>query len=199
MICVLLTSQKKKKRMNDLHIDGSRPSFKICGWMVYLPAKEFWFCSCSLVIVCLNYFAQCSINAYHPSEFSLQVVVVSAEFSLQVVVVSEVFMADQQAVEGSSTSNDSGGSSESTVVLNIKTLDSQTYTFNVDKNVNFVTYSVSVVGYAEKEYLLPCLFSYMQSFLKFMLLLKSDFSPFILVRNNILKRRDLFSNKNLLI
>ncbi|XP_049390914.1 ubiquitin-like domain-containing protein CIP73 isoform X1 [Solanum stenotomum] len=44
-------------------------------------------------------------------------------------------MADQQAVEGSSTSNDSGGSSESTVVLNIKTLDSQTYTFNVDKNL----------------------------------------------------------------
>ncbi|XP_060199902.1 ubiquitin-like domain-containing protein CIP73 isoform X1 [Lycium barbarum] len=44
-------------------------------------------------------------------------------------------MADQQAVEGSSTSNDSGGSSESTVELNIKTLDSQTYTFNVDKNM----------------------------------------------------------------
>ncbi|XP_055833391.1 ubiquitin-like domain-containing protein CIP73 isoform X2 [Solanum dulcamara] len=44
-------------------------------------------------------------------------------------------MADQQAVEGSSTSNDSGGSSESTVMLNIKTLDSQTYTFNVDKNL----------------------------------------------------------------
>lgn len=44
-------------------------------------------------------------------------------------------MADQQAVEGSSTSNDSGGSSESTVALNIKTLDSQTYTFNVDKNL----------------------------------------------------------------
>lgn len=44
-------------------------------------------------------------------------------------------MADQQAVEGSSTRNDSGGSSESTVFLNIKTLDSQTYTFNVDKNL----------------------------------------------------------------
>ncbi|KAL3340754.1 hypothetical protein AABB24_029068 [Solanum stoloniferum] len=44
-------------------------------------------------------------------------------------------MADQQAVEGSSTSNDSGGNSESTMVLNIKTLDSQTYTFNVDKNL----------------------------------------------------------------
>ncbi|MCD7457134.1 hypothetical protein HAX54_034322 [Datura stramonium] len=44
-------------------------------------------------------------------------------------------MADQQAVEGSSTSNDSGGSSESTVELKIKTLDSQTYTFNVDKNM----------------------------------------------------------------
>uniref|UniRef100_A0A0V0IAI1 Putative ovule protein n=1 Tax=Solanum chacoense TaxID=4108 RepID=A0A0V0IAI1_SOLCH len=108
-------------------------------------------------------------------------------------------MADQQTVEGSSTSNDSGGSSESTVVLNIKTLDSQTYTFNVDKNVNFVTYSVSVASYAEKEYLLPCLFSYMWSFLKFMLLLKSDFFPFMLVRNNILKCRDLFSNKSLLI
>ncbi|KAF3633502.1 putative alcohol dehydrogenase-like 7-like [Capsicum annuum] len=43
-------------------------------------------------------------------------------------------MADQQAVERSSTSNDSGGGSESTVELNIKTLDSQTYTCNVDKN-----------------------------------------------------------------
>ncbi|PHT51340.1 hypothetical protein CQW23_11087 [Capsicum baccatum] len=56
-------------------------------------------------------------------------------------------MADQQAVEGSSTSNDSGGGSESTVELNIKTLDSQTYTCNVDKNVNFVTCSVSVANY----------------------------------------------------
>ncbi|CAN4123056.1 unnamed protein product [Withania somnifera] len=44
-------------------------------------------------------------------------------------------MADQQALDGSSTTNDSGGSSETIVALNIKTLDSQTYAFNVDKNL----------------------------------------------------------------
>ncbi|XP_009762566.1 uncharacterized protein LOC107814725 isoform X3 [Nicotiana tabacum] len=44
-------------------------------------------------------------------------------------------MAEQQSVEGSSTSNVSSGSSESTVELNIKTLDSQTHPFNVDKNM----------------------------------------------------------------
>lgn len=70
-------------------------------------------------------------------------------------------MAEQQSVEGSSTSNVSSGSSESTVELNIKTLDSQTHPFNVDKNVNFVTYSVSVATYAKKEYLPSCLFGWM--------------------------------------
>ncbi|XP_019227409.1 PREDICTED: large proline-rich protein bag6 isoform X3 [Nicotiana attenuata] len=44
-------------------------------------------------------------------------------------------MAEQQSVEGSSTSNVSSGSSESTVELNIKTLDSQTHPFSVDKNM----------------------------------------------------------------
>ncbi|MCE7766628.1 hypothetical protein GQL56_28790, partial [Pseudomonas putida] len=44
-------------------------------------------------------------------------------------------MAEQQSVEGSSTSNVSSGSSESTVELNIKTLDSQTHPFNVDMNM----------------------------------------------------------------
>ncbi|KAA8537443.1 hypothetical protein F0562_026870 [Nyssa sinensis] len=41
-------------------------------------------------------------------------------------------MADQQSTEGSGTS---GGSTESIVDLNIKTLDSQIYTFHVDKHM----------------------------------------------------------------
>ncbi|XP_059633834.1 ubiquitin-like domain-containing protein CIP73 [Cornus florida] len=44
-------------------------------------------------------------------------------------------MADKHSVEGSGTSVVCGESSESTVELNIKTLDSQIYTFNVDKNM----------------------------------------------------------------
>lgn len=44
-------------------------------------------------------------------------------------------MADPQSIDGPSTSQVSGESSESTVELNIKTLDSQIYTFQVDKNV----------------------------------------------------------------
>uniref|UniRef100_A0A5B6ZTG7 Ubiquitin-like domain-containing protein n=1 Tax=Davidia involucrata TaxID=16924 RepID=A0A5B6ZTG7_DAVIN len=42
-------------------------------------------------------------------------------------------MADQQSTEGSGTSGVCGGSTESIVELNIKTLDSQIYTFQVDK------------------------------------------------------------------
>lgn len=45
-------------------------------------------------------------------------------------------MADQHSDEGSSAGNVSGESSDSTVKLNIKTLDSQIYTFEVDKNVS---------------------------------------------------------------
>ncbi|KAJ7957943.1 Large proline-rich protein BAG6 [Quillaja saponaria] len=44
-------------------------------------------------------------------------------------------MANQYSDEGSSTSNVSAESSESTVQLNIKTLDSQIYSFPVDKNM----------------------------------------------------------------
>lgn len=45
-------------------------------------------------------------------------------------------MADQYSSEGSSTGNVSGESSDSIVQLNIKTLDSQIYSFQVDKNVS---------------------------------------------------------------
>ncbi|KAM7514013.1 hypothetical protein LguiA_003596 [Lonicera macranthoides] len=44
-------------------------------------------------------------------------------------------MADQHSFEGSSTSNVSAESSESTVELNIKTLDSEIHSFHVDKNM----------------------------------------------------------------
>lgn len=44
-------------------------------------------------------------------------------------------MADPQSIDGPSTSQVSDESSESTVELNIKTLDSQIYTFEVDKNM----------------------------------------------------------------
>ncbi|GAB4828406.1 hypothetical protein Ancab_035404 [Ancistrocladus abbreviatus] len=44
-------------------------------------------------------------------------------------------MADQHSTEGASTSESSGGSSESVVELNIKTLDSQIYSFHADKNM----------------------------------------------------------------
>lgn len=45
-------------------------------------------------------------------------------------------MANQYSNDGSSTSNISGESSDATVELNIKTLDSQIYSFQVDKNVS---------------------------------------------------------------
>ncbi|KAL3514839.1 hypothetical protein ACH5RR_027556 [Cinchona calisaya] len=44
-------------------------------------------------------------------------------------------MADHQPIEGSSTSYISRGSPESNVELNIKTLDSQIYSFHADKNM----------------------------------------------------------------
>ncbi|KAL5780804.1 hypothetical protein ACOSQ2_011541 [Xanthoceras sorbifolium] len=44
-------------------------------------------------------------------------------------------MADQHPNEGSSTSNVRGESSDSTVDINIKTLDSQIYSFQVEKNM----------------------------------------------------------------
>lgn len=44
-------------------------------------------------------------------------------------------MADKHSDEGGSTGNFGGESSESTVEIRIKTLDSQSYQFNVDKNV----------------------------------------------------------------
>ncbi|GMP81811.1 hypothetical protein CsSME_00036395 [Camellia sinensis var. sinensis] len=44
-------------------------------------------------------------------------------------------MADQHSVEASSMSDVGGESSESMVELNIKTLDSQIYSFQVDKNM----------------------------------------------------------------
>uniref|UniRef100_A0A7N0U3Y4 Ubiquitin-like domain-containing protein n=1 Tax=Kalanchoe fedtschenkoi TaxID=63787 RepID=A0A7N0U3Y4_KALFE len=44
-------------------------------------------------------------------------------------------MADHQATEGSSKSKVSGGDVEETVQLNVKTLDSQIYSFCVDKNM----------------------------------------------------------------
>lgn len=45
-------------------------------------------------------------------------------------------MANQYSSEGSSTSNVSGEGSDATVQLNIKTLDSQIYSFQADKNVS---------------------------------------------------------------
>ena len=44
-------------------------------------------------------------------------------------------MADQYSCEGSSLSPVSGDCSESTVELNVKTLDSRIHSFHVDKNV----------------------------------------------------------------
>lgn len=44
-------------------------------------------------------------------------------------------MAEPHPSEGSSSGSASAATSDSTVELNIKTLDSQMYTFQVDKNV----------------------------------------------------------------
>ncbi|KAK4390874.1 hypothetical protein Sango_2150700 [Sesamum angolense] len=45
------------------------------------------------------------------------------------------YMAESQPHDGSSTSDVSGGCSDSNLQLNIKTLDSRIYSFNVDKNM----------------------------------------------------------------
>lgn len=45
-------------------------------------------------------------------------------------------MANQHSSEGSSSGNVAGESSDSTVEINIKTLDSQIYSFQVEKNVS---------------------------------------------------------------
>lgn len=68
-------------------------------------------------------------------------------------------MADQHSFEGSSTSNVSAESSESTVELNIKTLDSEIHSFHVDKNVTlqFSICCVCVLNYAIKLLLLDIL------------------------------------------
>ncbi|XP_073141235.1 uncharacterized protein [Henckelia pumila] len=55
-------------------------------------------------------------------------------------------MADQQLHEGSSTSNVSGGNSESIVELNIKTLDSRIYSFQVDKNIGILAFKEKIAG-----------------------------------------------------
>lgn len=49
-------------------------------------------------------------------------------------------MADQQPLEGSSSSDVSGGSSQSVVELIIKTLDSQIFSFQADKSVSSYFY-----------------------------------------------------------
>ncbi|GAB4849872.1 hypothetical protein Ancab_004671 [Ancistrocladus abbreviatus] len=56
-------------------------------------------------------------------------------------------MADEHSIEGANTSESSGGSSESVVELNIKTLDSQTYSFHADKNglAKYVEWSANMM------------------------------------------------------
>ncbi|KAL0016866.1 hypothetical protein SO802_003935 [Lithocarpus litseifolius] len=55
-------------------------------------------------------------------------------------------MADQLSNEGSSAGNVSGDSSDSTVKLNIKTLDSQIYTFQVDKNMRVSSFKEKIAN-----------------------------------------------------
>ncbi|KZV14949.1 hypothetical protein F511_32540 [Dorcoceras hygrometricum] len=55
-------------------------------------------------------------------------------------------MADQQLREGSSTSNVSGGNSESIVELHIKTLDSRIYSFQVDKNIEILAFKEKIAA-----------------------------------------------------
>lgn len=55
-------------------------------------------------------------------------------------------MAEQFSNEGSSTSNGSGEGSDSTVQLNIKTLDSQMYSFRVDKNMLVSAFKEKIAG-----------------------------------------------------
>ncbi|XP_057974336.1 uncharacterized protein LOC131162162 isoform X3 [Malania oleifera] len=55
-------------------------------------------------------------------------------------------MADQHAAEGSSTSRVLGESSDSTVEINIKTLDSQIYSFHVDKNMRVLSFKEKIAN-----------------------------------------------------
>ncbi|GAV56706.1 ubiquitin domain-containing protein [Cephalotus follicularis] len=55
-------------------------------------------------------------------------------------------MADQHLHEGSSASNVSGESSDSTVELNIKTLESQIYSFQVDKNMPVLLFKEKIAN-----------------------------------------------------
>ncbi|KAK7828359.1 large proline-rich protein bag6 [Quercus suber] len=55
-------------------------------------------------------------------------------------------MADQHSNEGSSAGNVSGESSDSTVELNIKTLDSQIYTFQVNKNMRVSSFKEKIAN-----------------------------------------------------
>lgn len=56
-------------------------------------------------------------------------------------------MANLQAGEGSTSRDVSTESSESTLQLNIKTLDSRIYSFHIDKNVNpYLLFCSMVIG-----------------------------------------------------
>ncbi|KAL0438333.1 UNVERIFIED_CONTAM: Ubiquitin domain-containing protein DSK2 [Sesamum latifolium] len=55
-------------------------------------------------------------------------------------------MAESQPHDGSSTSEVSGGCSDSNLQLNIKTLDSRIYSFNVDKNMVVSAFKEKIAG-----------------------------------------------------
>lgn len=55
-------------------------------------------------------------------------------------------MANQHSNEGSSTSNISGEGSDATVELNIKTLDSQIFSFKVDKNMPVLAFKEKIAN-----------------------------------------------------
>lgn len=55
-------------------------------------------------------------------------------------------MADHQPIEGSSMNNVSSGSPESTVELNIKTLDSRIYSFHADKNMQVSAFKEKIAS-----------------------------------------------------
>ena len=57
-------------------------------------------------------------------------------------------MAGQGSNEGSSSGNISAECSDSTVQLNIKTLDSSVYSFQVDKNVRNYLRSCQFLGFS---------------------------------------------------
>ncbi|CAN1163219.1 Ubiquitin-like domain-containing protein CIP73 [Linum perenne] len=55
-------------------------------------------------------------------------------------------MEDQHPLEGPSTSNVSGETSDSSVQLNVKTLDSQVYSFQVDKKMTVAAFKEKIAG-----------------------------------------------------